>query len=196
MDSAPSASSESLTLPILLASGDSLSITTTRQEKFEAYPASIATDGGSVPGLMLTCSGGYSRTSTARLHASTSVSPSWFPATASESEGLDASQYDSGESYYQEHDMAENEAVLRVKGTANVSSLASAISHAVYDGKTVTLRAIGASAISQAIKAVAVARGYVAPRGIDLMLVPGFTNVEMPDGTVTAITLRVVSSVG
>lgn len=91
--------------------------------------------------------------------------------------------------------MAE-ETVLRVKGTANVSSLASAISHAVYDGKTVTLRAIGASAISQAIKAVAVARGYVAPRGIDLMIVPGFTNVDMPDGKVTAITLRIVSSVG
>ena len=87
--------------------------------------------------------------------------------------------------------MAE-ETVLRVKGTASVPPLASAISHAVYDQKTVTLRAIGASAISQAVKAVAVARGYVAPRGIDLMLVPGFTSVDMPDGQVTAITLRVV----
>lgn len=88
--------------------------------------------------------------------------------------------------------MADNEALLRVKGTASVPPLASAISHAVYAGKTVTLRAIGASAISQAIKAVAVARGYVAPRGIDLSLVPGFTTVPMPDGDVTAVTLRVV----
>lgn len=90
--------------------------------------------------------------------------------------------------------MAGEEAILRVKGTASVTKLASAVSHAVYDGKQVTLRAIGASAISQAIKAVAVARGYVAPRGIDLSLVPGFTDVEMPDGTVTAVTLRVVVS--
>lgn len=90
--------------------------------------------------------------------------------------------------------MASEEAILRVKGTASVPSLASAISHAVYDGKTVILRAIGAAAISQAIKAVAVARGYVAPRGIDLMIIPGFTDVEMPDGTVTAITLRIVVS--
>jgi stage V sporulation protein S len=88
--------------------------------------------------------------------------------------------------------MADNEQILRVKGTASVPPLASAISHAVYDGKTVTLRAIGASAISQAVKAVAVARGYVAPRGIDLMIVPGFTTVKMDDGEVTAITLRVV----
>ena len=90
--------------------------------------------------------------------------------------------------------MAAEEAILRVKGTASVPSLASAISHAVYDGKDVVLRAIGASAISQAIKAVAVARGYVAPRGIDLSIIPGFTDVIMPDGTVTAITLRVVVS--
>jgi stage V sporulation protein S len=90
--------------------------------------------------------------------------------------------------------MAENETILRVKGTAMVPPLASAISHAVYDGKTVTLRAIGASAVSQAIKAVAVARGYVAPRGIDLAVVPGFAEVKMPDGNVTAITLRVVAS--
>lgn len=88
--------------------------------------------------------------------------------------------------------MAAEEALLRVKGTASVPPLASAISHAVYDGKNVVLRAIGASAVSQAIKAVAVARGYVAPRGIDLAIVPGFTVVPMPDGDVTAITLRVL----
>ena len=87
--------------------------------------------------------------------------------------------------------MASEEALLRVKGTASVPALASAISHAVYDNKTVTLRAIGASAVTQAVKAVAVARGYVAPRGIDLAVVPGFTDVQMQDGTVTAITLRV-----
>lgn len=87
-----------------------------------------------------------------------------------------------------------DEDILRVKGTASVPPLASAISHAVYDGRTVTLRAIGASAVSQAIKAVAVARGYVAPRGIDLMVVPGFATVKMPDGDVTAITLRVIAS--
>lgn len=90
--------------------------------------------------------------------------------------------------------MASEETILRVKGTASVSALASAISHAVYDSKDVTLRAIGASAVSQAVKAVAVARGYVAPRGIDLSMVPGFQDVEMPDGKVTAITMRILTS--
>ena len=87
-----------------------------------------------------------------------------------------------------------NEQILRVKGTASVPPLASAISHAVYDGKEVVLRAIGASAVSQAVKAAAVARGYVAPRGTDLKLIPGFVTVEMDDGKVTAITLRIVTS--
>lgn len=90
--------------------------------------------------------------------------------------------------------MAIDEHILRVKGTASVPPLASAISHAIYDSRTVTLRAIGASAVSQAVKAAAVARGYVAPRGIDLALVPGFVTVEMEDGNVTAITLRVIKT--
>lgn len=89
---------------------------------------------------------------------------------------------------------ASEETILRVKGTASVSALASAISHAVYDGKEVTLRAIGASAVSQATKAVAVARGYVAPRGFDLSMRPGFVTVEMPDGPVTAMTLKILTS--
>jgi len=82
--------------------------------------------------------------------------------------------------------------VLRVGRATPVPDLASAISHGVYDGKQVTLRCIGPQPISQAIKALAVARGYVAPRGIDLALVPGFINVEMPEGVVTGLALRVV----
>jgi len=82
--------------------------------------------------------------------------------------------------------------VLRVKSTTPVPDLASAVAHGVTDGKHVIMRCIGPQPISQATKAVAVARGYVAPRGIDLALIPGFINVEMPEGTVTGVALRVV----
>jgi len=84
------------------------------------------------------------------------------------------------------------EAVLRVRANSSVQNLASAISHAVYDSKDVTLRAIGAGAINQAVKAVAVARGFTGPRGIDIGMVPGFSTVRMPDKNVSAITLRVI----
>jgi stage V sporulation protein S len=51
---------------------------------------------------------------------------------------------------------------------------------------------VGAAAGQQAIKAVAVARGMVAPRGIDLSIVPGFCDIDMGDKVVTGITLKVI----
>ena len=84
------------------------------------------------------------------------------------------------------------EDVLRVKGDSNATALASAISHALYDGREVVLRAIGAGAVNQGIKACAIARGYVAPRGMDLVILPGFATVNGKDHAVSAITLRVL----
>ena len=89
--------------------------------------------------------------------------------------------------------MGESEEILRVSGNSPAEKLAAAISHHVYDGKRIALRAIGAGAVNQAMKAVAIARGYVAPRGIDLSVVPGFVDVEMPDRNVTAMLFRVLA---
>lgn len=79
-----------------------------------------------------------------------------------------------------------------VSSSTPVTSLGSAIAHGVYAERTVTLRAIGPGPISQAMKAVAVAIGYVAPRGYRLAVSPSFTDVVMPDRTVTALALKVV----
>ena len=83
--------------------------------------------------------------------------------------------------------------VLRVSASSSPASLASAISHALYDGpKVVVLRCIGAGAVNQAVKAVAIAQGYVAQRGITLSMRPGFTTVHMPDGQdVSAILMKI-----
>jgi stage V sporulation protein S len=78
----------------------------------------------------------------------------------------------------------DDDKVLRVSASSNANSLASAISHAVYDGQEVVLRAIGAGAVNQAVKAIAIARSFVAPRSIDLHCIPGFATVEMPDKAV------------
>lgn len=83
------------------------------------------------------------------------------------------------------------ETVLRVKNSSPPGSLASAISHAIYDGKSVTLRCIGAASVNQAVKGVAIARGYVAQRALDLACKPGFETVKVSDGEVTAVVLRV-----
>jgi stage V sporulation protein S len=89
-------------------------------------------------------------------------------------------------------DAARDDDVLKVAASTPAGTLASAIAHAVYDGTPVTMRAVGAGAVNQAIKALAIAQSYVAPRGIILSCRPGFTEVTMPDGKVmSGIIIRV-----
>lgn len=76
---------------------------------------------------------------------------------------------------------------LRVSAGSNPQSVASAIAHAVYEHKSVKVRAVGAGSVNQAVKGIAIARGYVAPRGYDLVCKPGFTTVESRDGEISAI---------
>ena len=54
------------------------------------------------------------------------------------------------------------------------------------EGK-VELQAIGAGAINQAVKAIAISRGYVAPSGVDLVCIPGFEDIEINGEERTAI---------
>lgn len=82
--------------------------------------------------------------------------------------------------------------VLRVRSSSNASKLASAIAHNVYDGKNVYLRAIGAGAVNQSIKAMAIAQSYVGARGVSLVFRPGFTTVTMTDRDVTGMLIRVI----
>lgn len=85
----------------------------------------------------------------------------------------------------------DSETLLRVAGGTPANDLAAAISHGVYDGRTVTLRAIGAGAVNQAVKGVIIASSLVAPRGLILSMRGGFQEVEMRDGPTTAIVLKV-----
>lgn len=89
----------------------------------------------------------------------------------------------------------DEEKVLRVKNTSSANSLASAISHGIYDNQEVYLRAIGAGAVNQAVKAIAIARSFVAARAIDLHCIPGFATVEGRDAKdISAIVFRVFSA--
>ena len=61
----------------------------------------------------------------------------------------------------------------------------------IRESTCVEVQAVGAGAANQAIKAVAVARGYLAPSGIDLVCVPAFANVTIDGEERTAIKLIV-----
>jgi stage V sporulation protein S len=54
---------------------------------------------------------------------------------------------------------------------------------------TVEVQVVGAGALNQAVKALAIARGYVAPAGIDLVCVPTFADIEIDGERRTAIRL-------
>lgn len=88
----------------------------------------------------------------------------------------------------------DEEGLLRVGSGSSAQALAAAIAHAIYDTRKVTLRAVGASAVNQAVKAIAIARGYVAPRGFNLACIPGFKSVNSNDGEITSIVLEVFVS--
>lgn len=82
---------------------------------------------------------------------------------------------------------------LRVSAGSSPQSVASAIAHAIYETRQVKLRAVGAGAVNQAVKAIAIARGYTAPRGIDLVVKPGFETIKSHDGDISAIAFFVES---
>ena len=86
------------------------------------------------------------------------------------------------------------EKYLRVSAGSNAQSVGSAIAHALYESPVVRIRAVGASSVNQAVKAIAIARGYVAPRGMDLVCKPGFTTVDSRDGQISAIVFIVTAS--
>lgn len=81
--------------------------------------------------------------------------------------------------------------VLRVSAKSSPNSVAGALAGVLREKGTAELQAIGAGALNQAVKAVAIARGFVAPSGVDLICVPAFTDIEIDGEERTAIKLIV-----
>jgi len=84
--------------------------------------------------------------------------------------------------------------VLKVASSSNPSSVAGALVKNMQEGKDVELLAVGAGAINQAVKAVAIARGYISPQGVDITIKPGFEDVEIEGNKKTAVKLIVIAS--
>jgi len=81
--------------------------------------------------------------------------------------------------------------ILKVSARSVPNSVAGAIAGVIREKGAVEVQAVGAGASNQAVKAVAIARGYLAPSGIDLVCIPAFANVVIDDEERTAIKLIV-----
>ena len=79
--------------------------------------------------------------------------------------------------------------ILKISSKSNPNSVAGAIAGLLKEEKRAEMQAIGAGALNQAVKAVAIARGFVAPSGVDLVCVPAFTEVEVEGEERTGIKL-------
>lgn len=77
--------------------------------------------------------------------------------------------------------------VLRVSANSIPKSVAGALAAVVREKGCAELQAVGAGAVNQAVKAIAIARGFVAPNGIDLVTIPGFAEISIDNEERTAI---------
>ncbi len=77
--------------------------------------------------------------------------------------------------------------VLKVSAQSNPKSVAGALAAVLRERGSAEVQAVGAGAVNQAIKAVAIARGFVAPNGIDLVSIPAFAEIAIDGEERTAI---------
>ncbi len=81
--------------------------------------------------------------------------------------------------------------ILKVSATSKPVAVAGAVAGVIRTQSRVELQAIGAGAINQAIKAIAIARGYVAPGGLDIVCTPSFIELAIDGEERTGIRLLV-----
>lgn len=77
--------------------------------------------------------------------------------------------------------------ILKVSAQSKPKSVAGALAAVMREKGSAEMQAVGAGAVNQAIKAIAIARGYVAPNGIDLVVVPAFAEIDIEGEERTAI---------
>ena len=73
--------------------------------------------------------------------------------------------------------------ILRVSNKSNPKAVAGELTASLRNETKVNIQAIGAAAVNQAIKSIAIARGFVAANGFDLVFIPAFIETNI-DGTI------------
>jgi stage V sporulation protein S len=82
--------------------------------------------------------------------------------------------------------------IIKVSATSRTSAVAGAIAGIFREQEFANVQAIGASAVNQAVKALALARDYLAEDGYDVVSIPEFVDVDIDGSIRTAIRINVV----
>ena len=83
--------------------------------------------------------------------------------------------------------------ILKVSSKSNPSKVAGAIANVFREQGSVEIQTIGAGSLNQAIKAICIARGFLAPTGQNLVVIPAFSDIVIEGEEKTAIKLVVES---
>jgi len=81
--------------------------------------------------------------------------------------------------------------IIKVRGTSRTSAVAGAIAGVFREHRLAEVQAIGASAVNQSVKALALSRSYLAQDGIDVVFISEFVDVEIDEKVRTAIKFTV-----
>lgn len=79
---------------------------------------------------------------------------------------------------------------IKVASSSKVSAVAGAISNMMREQNMIEVNTVGAGSLNQAIKAIAIARGYLVPSGIEIAVYPSFKEIMIDGNEKTAIKLR------
>ncbi len=76
---------------------------------------------------------------------------------------------------------------LKVSSKSSPASVAGAIAGMIKDGSCVEIQSVGAGAVNQAVKAIAISRGFLSPIGIEIVCIPSFADIVIDGEYRTAI---------
>ena len=80
---------------------------------------------------------------------------------------------------------------IKVASSSSVFKVAGAISNIMMNQNYLDISTVGAGSLNQAIKAIAIARGFLIPSGIDIYIIPSFKDIMIGDKEKTAIKIRI-----
>lgn len=80
---------------------------------------------------------------------------------------------------------------IKVRKDSNVNAVAGSIANILREQNYVEVQTVGAGALNQSVKAITIARGFLAPSGIDLIMIPSFQEIVIEKEVKTAIRLKV-----
>jgi len=81
--------------------------------------------------------------------------------------------------------------LIKVSAQSRTTSVAGAIAGIIREDGRAEMQAIGAGAVNQAVKALAIARGYLNEDGIDIGATPALNDLDIDGREVTAVRLSI-----